>query len=192
MDITMLKTHLSQELFDQVREALTDAPNLTIINTAEGAWVPKAKFDEERTSSKSLKTQIAELHGKLSAAEDTSKSAETLKSQVAQLTKDVADRDGKVTELTRSYQIRDILSKSDVRDPDVVLKLLDMSKVAEKEGQISGITEQLDTLKQSASYLFTTQQAPRGGFGGGKPETLAPAASSNTSVNDAIRAAAGH
>jgi hypothetical protein len=190
MDINHLKPFLSEEMFTQVSEAVKGVANLTIIDTSEGAWLPKAKFDEERNVAKTLRTTIADLTKELNEAKEAGKDAAGLQAQVDTLKKDLADSQGKMTVLTRNYQIKDIIRASDVRDADVVMKLLDTSKVEEKDGKLTGVAEQLEALKKSSPYLFNEQQPSRAGFGGGKPDGTKPD-NSNTEVNNIIRAAAG-
>ena len=171
MDVSTLKAHLGDDLFGQVEAALKDVDGLTIIPTNDGSWIPKAKFDEETGKQKTLKATI-----------------DTLKQQVA-------DKDATITGMKRSGKIREALTKAKVRDAAVVEKLLDAAKIGEDDkGALTGLDDQLKSLKESSPYLFTEDGGHRGGWGGGKDPQGGSGGSggnSNSEINSIIRAAAG-
>lgn len=88
MNLDFLKPALGDDLFEQVVEKLKDAKGITLVNTADGSYVPKAKFDEERNASKGYKAQIDELNGQLSKMREQVAGIDKLNDQIAQLQKD--------------------------------------------------------------------------------------------------------
>ncbi len=197
MDITILKNHLGDELFAQVSEKLGSVDGLTIINTRDGSWIPKAKFDEERGKVKKLNDDVVSLTADLEAAKQANVDVTSLNQKIEQLTKDVAERDGRINAMRVSGKALEKLRAAKAHNPETVLRLLDMSKISEdKDGNITGVDEQIESLKTSDPYFFHTDNSGRGGFFGGKePNTGSSGGSgivpNNDDVNASIRAAAG-
>lgn len=190
MNIDFLKPVLGEELFGQVSEKLADAKGITLVNTADGSYVPKAKLDEERTVSKGYKTQLDELNGKLSEMQKDKEATDTLKGQITQLQNDIATKDAEMKAQRLQYTVKDSLRSSKAKNPDVVIKMIDMGKITEKDGQFIGLNDQIEAIKKSDAYLFEEEQSPSGGAdphqdpSGEKPGV-------NATVNDMIRRAAG-
>lgn len=135
--------------------------------------------------------ELASLNAKLEAAIAKANDADTLRQQVEQLTKDVSDRDATIASTTRQYKIKDALRGMNVKDVDVIWPLLNLDNITEKKGELSGLTEQVDALKQSYSYLFNTNTGDvRGGFAGSQ-DIGGKDTNSNDIVNNAIRLASG-
>lgn len=163
-NIDFLKPALGDELFAQVSEKLQGAEGITLVNTADGSYVPKAKLDEERNTSKSYKTQIDEMNTQLAQLQEAASGNDALKGQIAQLQKDIADKDNAMKQQKLTYSIKDAVRGSKARNTDVVFRMIDQSKITENNGQIYGLTEQLDALKKSDPYLFESEADPNGGL----------------------------
>jgi len=194
MNIEALRPHLNDELYQRISESLGSIEGLNIINTNDGSWIPKARFDEVRSETKNLKSQIATLSKDLNDAQttgtDNTTTINALNDRIAELQRDVEMRDGQISGLKRASRVSDTVRKANARDVDLVLRLLDMDKITEDEhGNLTGLSEQIDALKQSSDYLFL-DTGNRGGFSGGR-EPAMPAVNNNTAMNDAIRMAAG-
>lgn len=193
MDVSMLKTHLGDELYTQVEEKVGSLDGYTLIPTNDGSWLPKSKLDAEIQKRKEMQGTINTLTKDLNDANEKLSKSGTLQAQVDQLTKDLADRDSQITSMKRSSKIHDLLTKANAKDVSVVEKLLDESKITEDDkGELKGVTEQVDELKKSSPYLFSDgNQNHRGGFGDSKNHNQPSTPGSNDDVNAAIRAAAG-
>lgn len=193
MDVSMLKTHLGDELYAQVEEKVGSLDGFTVITTNDGTWLPKTKLDAEIQKRRDLQSTINTLTKDLNDANDKLSKSGTLQAQVDQLTKDLADRDKTIAGMKRSGKIRDVLAKANAKDVGVLEKLLDESKITEDDkGELKGVTEQVDELKKSSPYLFSDgNQNHRGGFGDSKNHNQPSTPGGNDDVNAAIRAAAG-
>lgn len=195
MDITMLKTHLGDELYSQVEEKLGGLDGFNVIATNDGSWMPKSRLDAEITKRKELQTTVNSLTTELNDTKKQLEASGTLQSQVDQLTRDLAERDQTITGMKRSGKIREALSKANAKDVSVVEKLLDDAQIGEDDkGNLTGVDEQIKALKESSAYLFNEESHPgfRAGFGGGKnPKTGSAEPASNEGVNGMIRRAAG-
>lgn len=194
MSIDFLKPVLGDELFAQVSEKLNNATGITLANIADGSYVPKQKFDDERTKAKNLTTQVSDLSAKLEAAQKNAGDVDALNQQIAKLTQDVAERDTKLSTLSTDYDIKNALRTAKARDVDIVFGLLDRSKITSKDGKLNGVDEQIKALRENKGFLFDSDDKPadRGGFGG-KQDIIGgnPSETTNAAVNNALRAMAG-
>ena len=191
MDISTLKTHLGDELFAQVEAALKDVDGLTIIPTNDGSWVPKTRLTEEINKRKALNDNIADLTKQLKDANDKVTASGTLQSQVDKLTADLADRDKTITGMKREGKIRAVVAKSNPHDVDMVMRLLDQTKISEDDkGNVTGVDDQLTAMRKDSPFLFGAG-GQHGGWGGGKNPSENDKAGSNSEINSIIRAAAG-
>lgn len=194
MNLDFLKPYLGDELFSQVSEKLEGASGLTLANISDGSYIPKAKFDDERNKAKQLTAQVNDLTAKLTEAEGKAASIDALNQKITQLTQDVADRDGKLASMSLDYDIKDAARAAKARDVDIVVGLLDKSKITKKDGKLSGVEEQFKALRESKGFLFEPEQGGgiRGGFDG-RQDILGgnDGKTTNAVVNDAIRQMAG-
>lgn len=185
-----LKPILGDDLFGQFAEKMNGAEGVNLANIADGNYIPKAKFDEQRNTSKNYKTQIEQLNSKLTALQEAANGNEALKGQIAQLQQDIASRDAAMKQRQLEFAIKNAVRDSKARNADVVAKMIDASKITQNNGSIYGLDQQIKALKQSDAYLFEEEYGSNGGVDphqnpdGGKP-TL------NATLNDLIRKAAG-
>lgn len=194
MPIDFLKPVLGEELFNQVSEKLTAATGITLANIADGSYIPKAKYDEERTKAKNLTAQVTTLTNQLNEAQQKAGSVDDLNAKITKLTQDVTDRDNKLASLSTDYDIKDALRAAKARDVDIVFGLLDRSKITSKDGKLLGADEQIKAIRDSKAFLFDDddKQPNRGGFGG-QQDIIGGNDSQNTNaaMNNALRSMAG-
>lgn len=115
--------------------------------------------------------------------------AAALNQQVAQLTADLAARDKTIADSAKKGLILAELRNAGARDPELLVRLIDMDKVTQKDGKLEGLDDQLNPMKTAQPYLFGNLPGGRGGLdthSGG-----AGAEMTNQQVNDEIRRAAG-
>lgn len=193
MDITMLRSHLGDELYTQVEERLGGLDGFRVIATNDGSWVPKTRIEEETAKARDLRTTVNSLTKELNDTKSKLEAAGTLQSQVDKLTADLADRDQQIVGMKRSGRIREALQKANIRDAALGEKVLDLTKITEDEkGNLTGLDEQIKALQESSPFLFNEPGGQKGGFGYDKnPASGAGAKDEHYDVNSAIRAAAG-
>lgn len=198
MDISILKQHLGEELYGQVSARLEAVEGLSVINLSDGSWVPKARFEEERGKVKSLSQSNATLTHDLEEARKESGGLIPLKEQLTKLQSDLTERDNRIATMQRSGKVLESIRAAKARNPETVLRLIDMSKISEdKDGKLTGVEEQLEALKTSDPYFFQAASDGRGGFGGGRNPNIGSSTAEHSGamnyseVNAAIRAAAG-
>lgn len=192
MNLDFLKPVLGDELFPQVVEKLKGS-GMQLANVADGSYIPKAKFDEQLEKVHTLQTAVSQRDDMIKAEQAKNASVDTLQAKIDQLTKDVADRDAKIKGVTMDYRIKDELRGMKARNVDVIMPLLKRDTITEKDGKLSGLSEQVEALQKSDPYLFDTGSGNggRGGFDGGQDVGGGSGQSTNAIMNQALRAAAG-
>ena len=113
------------------------------------------------------------------------------KGGVAQLTKDVADRDATIASNSKQYKIKDELRGLHARNVDVIWPLLNLEKITENDGKLEGLAEQVEALKQSDAYLFDINTGSQRGGSPGAQDIGGGGTSANATMNNAIRALSG-
>lgn len=193
MPYDFLKPILGDDLFAQVSVKLDGATGLNLVNVADGSYVPKAKFDDERNKAKNLTAQVTDLTAKYNEANQKAGSVDALNAKITQLTQDVTDRDAKLASLSTDYDIKDALRAAKARDVDIVFGLLDRAKIERKDGKLTGIDEQIKAIRDSKGFLFDSDDkgGQRGGFAGQQDIIGGNGGGGNAAINDAIRQMAG-
>ena len=112
---------------------MNGATCVTLVNTADGSFVPKAKFDDANDKAKTLSQQIATLTAQLQEAQQQNGDTASLNAQIEKLTADVTARDEQIAKLGLTYRIKDALRGMNVRNADVVMPLLKMDSISEQD-----------------------------------------------------------
>lgn len=150
--------------WEQLEEKLKDNKEVKLANLAAGSHISKGKYDE--------------LETKYNTANETIKGLQETVSKF-----DGVDVDGlknSVTEWENKYNtdiaavkldsaVNMALVEAKAKNPKLAKAALDMSVIKLDGDKLLGLTEQLDTLKQSDAYLFeeekkTDDNKPGGAF----------------------------
>ena len=151
----------------------------------------KAQYEvDTKTLNDQHSEALKSLQDQLKAAQDRATVADTLTERVAQLTKDVADRDQTIASNNKAYKIKDELRGLHAKNVDVIWPLLNLDKITENDGKLEGLAEQVEALQKSDAYLFDTNTGTQRGGIVGNPD-VGNATSANDAVNQAIRALSG-
>lgn len=193
MNYDYLKPILGDELFAQFVEKMNGATGVTLVNTADGSYIPKAKFDDANGKVKTLNQQISALTARLQEAQQQNGDIAALNQQIEKLTADVTARDEQIAKIGLTYRIKDALRGMNARNADVVMPLLKMDSISEQDGKLVGLDEQVEAIKKTDGYLFTDSGRQHGNFGyGGSLENQgSEERHSSADANAAIRMAAG-
>lgn len=175
-----LKEIIGEDLYKQLNVAL-EGKNVELINKADGSYLPRAKFNEQNETIKTLTKQVAERDKQLKDIKSNVGDNEELKQQISKLQEDnkaAGDQYKKqILDIKTKYALKEMLKEA--KNPDTVMPLIDMEKVVVKEKEdgtveLNGFTEQLATIKEENGFLFN---APSGGGnppnpagGGGNPK----------------------
>ena len=153
--------------WEQLEEKLKDNKDVKIANLAAGGYVDKRKFDD----------RVDVLSSELNTANETIKG---LKETVSKfdgvdldgLKKSVTDWENKynndIAALKLDNAVTMALVGAKAKNPKLAKAALDMSVIKLDGENLSGLSEQLDKLKESDGYLFETGQKPEGGGGGAR------------------------
>lgn len=172
---TLRELGLTQEQIDKVM-----AENGKDVNAAKG------NVEQLTTQVSELQTQLGERDKQLKELKTTAKDNETLTAKIAELEeankKMATDSQAKIEGIQKNHAIENGVREAKAKNMKAVMALLDMEKITYKDGQLSGLSEQLENLKkgEDSSFLFgetqpnkpagtTPPNPPSGGAGGNQP-----------------------
>lgn len=121
-------------------------------------FIPKSRFDEVNTAKADLERQVADRDKQLKALKDEAKDSEALQVKITEL-----EDANKATKKAYEDKIRDMKLNSAIKDqltdckyPDLVADKFDRSKlILAEDGTVSGLADQLKTVKETYKELFT-------------------------------------
>lgn len=146
----------------------------------------KGELDTYKTKVANLENEVETKKNEIATLQTKVGDTDTLKQRISQLETDKTnlanELNTKVTQIQKSHAIESGVRDAKARNIKAVIAQLDMDKITFENGELSGLTEQLNTLKsgEDTSFLFgETQSAPSGthvnnppnGGNGGTPPT---------------------
>lgn len=161
---------------------------ITLKDTSIQQLTAKGQKDIESLTSKYDK-QINDLNSQLQAANSKVIAIDGLTEKINSLNQTIAERDKTIATNAKNYRIKDELRRAGAHNPDVVMPLLNQEKIVEKDGKFEGFSEQIEALKQTDPYLFTSSNSnsnQRGGFDG-RQDLTNGAKTPNQIINDNLR-----
>ena len=185
--------YVKKDEMDKLRKSEADAVSQarTVTESLEEVK-KKAKEDSDTYVSQlsdmedRLKAREAEVQALKDQHREKDQAMRGMQEQLSGLEKRLKESTGTIRGLEKTAYERRVVEKSGAKDPDLVMRLLDDSRVLEeKDGSYSGISEQLEEMKRGAAYLFRGEISERGGL------TDVRGMHHEGDVNAAIRAAFG-
>ncbi|AWB31531.1 phage scaffolding protein [Clostridium botulinum] len=152
-----LKELLGEELYNQVIQKVGDN-RIDIVSN--GNWIPKDKFDALDEQLKNANTTITDL-------KKSNKDNEELQTKVINYETKVKDYEKKIQDMQFNYALEGALKGANVRNTKAVKALLNLEGVKLDGENVLGLSEQIEALKKSDSYLFAEEQKPK--FSGVEP-----------------------
>lgn len=162
-------------------------------------FVPKDRFDEVNESKKQLETSLKDYETQMETLKAATGDSESLKKQISELQEQNKKKDEEhkqqMNDLRMTNAIKLAISES-AQDSDLVAGLIDKEKlILGDDGKITGLDEQIKSLKESKSFLFKEppkeeQEKMKPGIRVGVVRDSQASAKENTSVSmkDAIAA----
>lgn len=126
-------------------------------------YVPKTQLGEVEQERDSLKATIAERDTQLEALKKSSGDNAALQQQIADLQKANEEQqkahDAEITQLRLDNAVEAALLTAGAKNVKAVRALMDADKLKlEKDGTVSGLSEQIKTIQKSDDYLFAGKQ----------------------------------
>lgn len=94
---------------------------------------------------------------------------------------DIQAKEAEILQVRRNHAIELELGKVKVKNPSLFMKALDFEKVTFEDGVVGGLSEQIEALRESDSYLFVEEPTIQKGG-------IDPKLSGKSGINDADRA----
>lgn len=126
-----------------------------------GKMIPKSRFDDKNEEVKELKeqlqqrdTQLTELQAKASGHEELQAQITALQQQNEQAQ---AEYQQQLQQKEFDFALTEALRDAKAKNPKAVRALLDSESIKYENGELSGLSEQLEKLKKSDDYLFVAE-----------------------------------
>lgn len=158
-------------------------------------YVSKETYDTAEQSRKQLETSVNDYKTQLESLKTSAGDNEALKQQIADLQQQNAQKDAdhqkELKDLKLTNAIKMAISTS-AQDSDLVATLVDRNKlILGEDGKVTGLEEQVKSLKESKPFLFKQEEKPtakKGFFPLGTKETNTKGNEGHASMKDAIAA----
>ena len=163
---------------------LTEEQADAVLKGLDGAFVPKARFNEVNEAKKDLEGEVAAFK-KTAKSDDDGAETAALKLRVEALEQEKTDaevaHETALAAVRRDAAIERALLSSQARNPKAVMALLNLDALKLEGDTLTGLNEQLSKIKGSDAYLFAdAKNAPPPMFG------VVPAESSDPSSSGTV------
>lgn len=168
---------------DLIAMGLTEEQAKKVMDSLDGNYVTKTRFNEVNEENKTLKKSVSDRDKQLEDLKKSSGDNEELKKQIETLQQENANQkkahDAEMTQLRLDNAIDAALTAAGAKNIKAVRALIDTSKVkVGEDGKLTGFDDLLSAVQKSDSYLFTEKQQKQnfkgfqpGGSGNVKPGT---------------------
>ena len=136
------------------------------------------RYNKLKTQKSELDNLLKERDTQLADLSKDNKDNEALLTQIKDLQalnkNQVAEYENKINKMQFDYALDGALAGAKCKNNKALKALLDMNNIKYQDGKLQGLEEQINSLKESDTYLFDLDQASTGsGFnpiGGGEPK----------------------
>ena len=148
---------------DLIAMGLTEEQAKKVMDSLDGNYVTKTRFNEVNEENKTLKKSVSDRDKQLEDLKKSSGDNEELKKQIETLQQENANQkkahDAEMTQLRLDNAIDAALTAAGAKNIKAVRALLDTSKVkVGEDGKLTGFDDLLSAVQKSDSYLFTEKQ----------------------------------
>lgn len=173
-----------------IEMGLTEELATSVMKELDGAYVPKARFNEVNTELKQAKDQVKERDSQLETLKKSVGDSEELKKQIETLQNDNKTKDeahaAEIKQIKIDAAVDKALADAKAKNPKAVKALLDLAKAEiSDDGTIKGLDAQIKTLSEAedSKFLFDTDNTQNKnhnskGFVPGQKKDGVPGASS--------------
>lgn len=148
---------------DLIAMGLTEEQAKKVMDSLDGNYVTKTRFNEVNEENKTLKKSVSDRDKQLEDLKKSSGDNEELKKQIETLQQENANQkkahDAEMTQLRLDNAINAALTAAGAKNIKAVRALIDTSKVkVGEDGKLTGFDDLLSAVQKSDSYLFTEKQ----------------------------------
>lgn len=159
---------------DLIAMGLTEEQAKKVMDSIDGNFVTKARFNEVNEENKTLKKSVSDRDKQLEDLKKSSGDNAALQQQISDLQKANADQqkahETELNQLKLDNAVEVALSGAKAKSSKAVKAMLDMAKVKLGEGgKLSGFDEQIEALKKSDGWMFDADQQTQQQFTGFQP-----------------------
>ena len=148
---------------DLIAMGLTEEQAKKVMDSLDGNYVTKTRFNEVNEENKTLKKSVSDRDKQLEDLKKSSGDNEELKKQIETLQQENANQkkahDAEMTQLRLDNAIDAALTAAGAKNIKAVRALIDTSKVkVGEDGKLTGFDDLHSAVQKSDSYLFTEKQ----------------------------------
>lgn len=148
---------------DLIAMGLTEEQAKKVMDSLDGNYVTKTRFNEVNEENKTLKKSVSDRDKQLEDLKKSSGDNEELKKQIETLQQENANQkkahEAEMTQLRLDNAIDAALTAAGAKNIKAVRALLDTSKVkVGEDGKLTGFDDLLSAVQKSDSYLFAEKQ----------------------------------
>jgi chromosome segregation ATPase len=126
----------------------------------------KGELDTYKTKVDNLEKEVKEKDSKIETLEKSAGDVTALNDKIKQLetanTNLTSEMNTKVAQIQKTHAIEGSIRDAKGKNIKAIMALLDMDKITHENGELNGLTEQLDALRggEDSSFLFGEVQTP--------------------------------
>lgn len=148
---------------DLIAMGLTEEQAKKVMDSLDGNYVTKTRFNEVNEENKTLKKSVSDRDKQLEDLKKSSGDNEELKKQIETLQQENANQkkahEAEMVQLRLDNAIDAALTAAGAKNIKAVRALLDTSKVkVGEDGKLTGFDDLLSAVQKSDSYLFAEKQ----------------------------------
>ena len=167
-NLELLRGVVSDETFARIEEE-TKESKIRLADLSTGNYVSKEKYDSLETQLQNVNTALSDKTKEYDTLKEKAGDNESLKSEIERLK---GEHKTNIDNLTSNFneQLKlsavktEITTKYKPKDVNDIMPHIDMSKVTLDKDTITGLTEQIDPLKESKAYLFGEDKKKKSGL----------------------------
>lgn len=159
---------------DLIAMGLTEDQAKKVMDSLDGNFVTKARFNEVNEENKTLKQSVADRDKQLEDLKKSSGDNAELKKQIETLQQQNADQkkahDAEMAQLKLDNAIDAALTAAGAKNIKAVRAMIDTSKMKlGEDGTVEGLSDAIKAVQKSDSYIFNTVQQKQQTFKGFQP-----------------------
>ena len=151
----VLKELLGDLYTDEVKKKVGD---VKLVKLDEGKYIPVDKFNAKLEEVKKQKEQLDDYKKQLKDLEKKAKGNDDLEKTIKELRADNekkdADYQANIAAQKKDFAIQSAIKDAQGKNAKAITALLDVDKITVDDNGIVGLSDQLEAIKKSDSYLF--------------------------------------